>query len=786
MRLIALTVSGYRQFLAPATILIPRGLTGVCGPNGVGKSKLIEAIGYALYGPRPRLLPFGDRAADLAARADPRAIPEVKLLIEVHGHRYEIVRSPKEASIRLHGAADPLADTVRGVNQKVIELLQLTSEAFRGTFVARQNEIAGLQSLRPEERQRIVNRLIGITQVEQAIKLAQDIKSARNKQYEHTLTGLHLSRAMATEQLDAARVKHSEMIVQQNEREVVLGVATGHAKAIAEQLQALKERQQQAAAYAHELVEIDKHYASAQEFAQEIQRQLAAAINAVSDLAQIEAIIAETDHIPQALEHITILEQRESLRRQYQESETKLNQQLLPELQRRNDLEREIAAEEETIRSLEATAATHKAEAAHAENRAKQAKANASHHEERYKTVEQIGPNGSCEVCGQMFGDGFEQALHNYRDTAAAAHEQERIACEDTIKAYEQERLVREDAQQRQQVQAKRIQAFRELSAVPGEVKTLRAALEDLEIQLDAIPSSLREMVYDSTTHETLRRAAEQRAMAEQRAAHLRRIATEEPALRLRKDVAIAKVAELKAKCEELRTIIDRIQPSQNDIDEVTALDAAAKAAQKSAEQHFHTAGESVAVAFERLERAEEALIQAIAQEQKVAAAQRVVFVADQTEATLRRLLAEIAAEARPRLVELMDSWLRSLIGPRFRMVDLTEDYQLIADNGSGEHTISHFSGGEQTLLAIMLRVAISIFCRERAGFDTSFLILDEVFGNQDVEHRAMLVQFLEEIKIHYHQILIVNHIEDVTGMLDSIIEVSRTGPNTSIVQLRV
>src|SRR6266545_2680015 len=105
MRLIELTVSGYRQFLVPATILIPSGLTGVCGPNGVGKSKLIEAIGYALYGPRPRLLPFGDRAADLAARADPRAIPQVKLIMEVRGHHYEIVRSPKEALIRLHGSA---------------------------------------------------------------------------------------------------------------------------------------------------------------------------------------------------------------------------------------------------------------------------------------------------------------------------------------------------------------------------------------------------------------------------------------------------------------------------------------------------------------------------------------------------------------------------------------------------------------------------------------------------------------------------------------------------------
>ena len=63
-----------------------------------------------------------------------------------------------------------------------------------------------------------------------------------------------------------------------------------------------------------------------------------------------------------------------------------------------------------------------------------------------------------------------------------------------------------------------------------------------------------------------------------------------------------------------------------------------------------------------------------------------------------------------------------------------------------------------------MLRVAISIFCRERAGFETSFLVLDEVFGNQDTEHRQQLVDFLNEIKVHYHQILIVNHIEDVTA----------------------
>ena len=84
-----------------------------------------------------------------------------------------------------------------------------------------------------------------------------------------------------------------------------------------------------------------------------------------------------------------------------------------------------------------------------------------------------------------------------------------------------------------------------------------------------------------------------------------------------------------------------------------------------------------------------------------------------------------------------MDTWARALLGSRLRSITLTDDYRIEADNGSGRHQLEHFSGGEQTLLALMLRVAIALFCRERAGFDTGFLILDEVFGDQDGEHRA-------------------------------------------------
>src|SRR6266545_3221478 len=152
MRLVSLKVSGYRQFLDQITLQIPPGLIGICGPNGVGKSKLIEAIGYALYGPASAILPRTDRVGDLVAKAG-KAVPHVELEIEIRGQHYVICRTTRgKTSIQFNGAADSIASGASAVTQKVIELLRLTADAFCGTFVARQNEMLPLKRERRKSK----------------------------------------------------------------------------------------------------------------------------------------------------------------------------------------------------------------------------------------------------------------------------------------------------------------------------------------------------------------------------------------------------------------------------------------------------------------------------------------------------------------------------------------------------------------------------------------------------------------------------------------------------------
>lgn len=53
MRISRLKLSGFKSFVEPAELRIEAGLTGIVGPNGCGKSNLLEAIRWVMGKIRP-------------------------------------------------------------------------------------------------------------------------------------------------------------------------------------------------------------------------------------------------------------------------------------------------------------------------------------------------------------------------------------------------------------------------------------------------------------------------------------------------------------------------------------------------------------------------------------------------------------------------------------------------------------------------------------------------------------------------------------------------------------
>ncbi len=85
MRIRKLKLSGFKSFVEPAELRIEPGLTGVVGPNGCGKSNLLEAIRWVMGESSPKSMRGGGMEDVIFAGTDkrpPRAFAEVVLKAE--------------------------------------------------------------------------------------------------------------------------------------------------------------------------------------------------------------------------------------------------------------------------------------------------------------------------------------------------------------------------------------------------------------------------------------------------------------------------------------------------------------------------------------------------------------------------------------------------------------------------------------------------------------------------------------------------------------------------------
>lgn len=222
MRPIALDLNGFASFREAAQVdFTDADFFALVGPTGSGKSTIIDAMTFALYGSVPR---WGRKGMVSLALAPTVARGTVKLVFEVGGDRYVVARELRrlggqvsQRAASLERLADPagraapgedtevLARDVAAVTETVERLLGLSYEDFCQCVVLPQGQFASLLHAKPSERQEILLRLLGAEHYRQMMMRAnQRATSAAQRAEAHgeTLAGF----ADATEAaLDAAR-----------------------------------------------------------------------------------------------------------------------------------------------------------------------------------------------------------------------------------------------------------------------------------------------------------------------------------------------------------------------------------------------------------------------------------------------------------------------------------------------------------------------------------------------------------------------------------------------------
>ncbi|UWQ22996.1 chromosome segregation protein SMC [Jannaschia sp. W003] len=168
MRFDRLRLSGFKSFVDPTELAIEDGLTGVVGPNGCGKSNLLEALRWVMGESRPTAMRGGGMEDVIfagAASRPARRFAEVTLVLGdlaasagEGGDTVEVVRR----ITRDAGSAFRLGG--RDVRARDVQMLFAdASTGAHSPALVRQGQIAELIAARPRQRRRVLEEAAGIS-----------------------------------------------------------------------------------------------------------------------------------------------------------------------------------------------------------------------------------------------------------------------------------------------------------------------------------------------------------------------------------------------------------------------------------------------------------------------------------------------------------------------------------------------------------------------------------------------------------------------------------------------
>jgi len=178
MRPSRLEIEGFTCFREKQVVDFERlGLFAIAGPTGAGKSSILDAMVFALFGHIPRVGKHGV-SEFISLGLDRMA---VTFEFEVGAVHYRVVRTShraRQGKVQLErggaGAWVPVADSVKGVAEEVERVLGLNHETFQQAVLLPQGQFSKFLKAAPRDQRLILRNLLRVGIYEELRKAASE------------------------------------------------------------------------------------------------------------------------------------------------------------------------------------------------------------------------------------------------------------------------------------------------------------------------------------------------------------------------------------------------------------------------------------------------------------------------------------------------------------------------------------------------------------------------------------------------------------------------------------
>jgi exonuclease SbcC len=784
MRLLGLELTNFRQH-ADTSIRFWPGLTGIIGPNGSGKSTILEAIAWAIYGATAAR---GTNDTIRFARAPKRSRVEVGLSFELGGHEYRVNRTLHDATVCIDGAASPVATGIAGVSNYLQERLGMNREEFFNTYFTGQKELQFLANMGPTQRARFLNRLLGY----ERLRLAQDKVRERRRQLQHELAGLRAGGAdpiVLEKEIEAATGRLASSSRKLEEAEALRKAAGERLVEVVPRWQRAQDRRDAARENAHALESTQKDADSAARDIDRTTRELDVMANASQEL---ESLVQRLEAMPEAVaassrfaELRRAVERREilvsnaqSLREEIAATKARLDQladapAMLPACT--DELAATRARFDSALADVDRLRAEWSNRKQETSTRLTSYRERARELREKIAELKKAGPDGTCPTCERPLRDEFGAVLGRLEDEYLelvqdgrwlGAREKQLAAVPDDVAAADAARdTLRTELDEQTQRLARCEQAIQEIWTLGADQSKREKRMVTLEAGIAELPAS-----YDAEAHAAAEAALDELRQIEKRVAALRSTVAARAEREAEQADARKRAANARRQHTRLRKQAESLEHSEADYARVRVEHETAQRALHDAELNAVEHGGRVHAA----EEARRVAMRDLNAHRRIEQTARTLELEyrhhNELDAAITRLRQDLNARVRPELSQLASAFLADITDGRYTSIEIDDDYNiLVLDEGEEKPVIS---GGEEDIANLVLRLAISQMIAERAGQQLSILILDEVFGSLDLEHRDAVVQLLHKLEGRFEQVILITHIDGIREGLDNVLRV--------------
>lgn len=713
------------------------GVTAIIGRNGSGKSSIIDGIAWALYGTKPNTGIKNSSWRRTGAPDDENTYVDVTF--DFDGQELRVKRTligPKASSVTCECWLDGVLQAgpaVSHASRWIVNMLQLDEEGFLSTMLVQQKHVGQLVSASRAERRRILERLTGITAISSALEKAKD---------EEKVT----KRAVASSDVDDSRIpvleKQVKSAIKRKESTTAkIEKATREIHAVNTQGKALSEKLGKAQDELERRGEIESKMDSINSFLDGINEQRDDLLKRRDELnAELPKVKLDSSIIDETRSQLDdesnrlteLMSKRTSLMGSIESCPNEVD------LKNASDEMERLQGEfgKYDVGSMNAELERIRVDIASAD----------ADIQRSMKSLGEIGDGvATCPTCLQPIKDTnhLKDELNGIIKTANERKSSLVSMRDDVMNGLRDVESLRSSLESAR-TEVDRIKGLRDgLPALRSQLVGLNGEVESLRGHVATLQHTVNRFDADNVKYNeyerTLSRLSEIIEKTNNAKSSLKSYGDELASITVDKESVDKLSSELKAKRDERDALNLSLTEMRGDL-------RLAETEEESASRELGTLREMVERHRSQLESYE---------------------ISSTVSSLLGKFREHVILSSIPGVTDYASELIESVSNGAFTRVDIDKSFNISVEAADGSvRNVSQLSGGEEDMVAICLRLAISIML---ADGTPSMLILDEVLTAMDSERAEAILETMQGLADG--QIIIVAHNEVVKSIADKVVE---------------